>query len=219
MILVRYPSASHHLGALGEAYQRAADFADLFEASPPSPVSQPDSSVAAAASAAKVAAAALFAGDASAADFADGCGNFCLLDLLSAAPPSSPAAANASRPCGQSVGPAASGPAMIMDSLDTLAGAHTHPYMLSEAAAAAAHHFSVLSFDSVLYRSVEMASGAKGGASPQRASGVPESVACVHHHESEPIPADLNTPVTTSADVPTFFGPSTVVEPPPITGK
>ncbi|CRK99209.1 CLUMA_CG012488, isoform A, partial [Clunio marinus] len=30
---------------------------------------------------------------------------------------------------------------------------------------------------------------------------------------------DLNTPVTTSADIPSFFGPSTVVEPPIITGS
>lgn len=30
---------------------------------------------------------------------------------------------------------------------------------------------------------------------------------------------DLNTPVTTSNDIPSFFGPSTIVEPPPITGK
>lgn len=30
---------------------------------------------------------------------------------------------------------------------------------------------------------------------------------------------DLNTPVTTSGDVPSFFGPATLVEPPPITGK
>jgi hypothetical protein len=30
---------------------------------------------------------------------------------------------------------------------------------------------------------------------------------------------DLNTPVTTSSDIPSFFGPSTVVEPPIITGK
>lgn len=30
---------------------------------------------------------------------------------------------------------------------------------------------------------------------------------------------DLNTPVTTSSDIPSFFGPSTVVEPPPITSK
>lgn len=32
-------------------------------------------------------------------------------------------------------------------------------------------------------------------------------------------PGDLNTPVTTSGDIPSFFGPSTVVEPPPITGS
>lgn len=30
---------------------------------------------------------------------------------------------------------------------------------------------------------------------------------------------DLNTPVTTSGDIPSFFGPSTVVEPPIITGR
>lgn len=30
---------------------------------------------------------------------------------------------------------------------------------------------------------------------------------------------DLNTPVTTASDIPSFFGPSTVVEPPPISGK
>uniref|UniRef100_A0A336LIA7 CSON001332 protein n=1 Tax=Culicoides sonorensis TaxID=179676 RepID=A0A336LIA7_CULSO len=30
---------------------------------------------------------------------------------------------------------------------------------------------------------------------------------------------DLNTPVTTSSDIPSFFGPSTVVEPPPITSS
>ncbi|XP_067615803.1 uncharacterized protein sr isoform X2 [Eurosta solidaginis] len=30
---------------------------------------------------------------------------------------------------------------------------------------------------------------------------------------------DLNTPVTTSNDIPSFFGPSTIVEPPPITGS
>lgn len=35
----------------------------------------------------------------------------------------------------------------------------------------------------------------------------------------EALPGDLNTPVTTSSDIPSFFGPSTVVEPPPITGK
>jgi hypothetical protein len=32
-------------------------------------------------------------------------------------------------------------------------------------------------------------------------------------------PGDLNTPVTTSGDIPSFFGPSTVVEPPIITGE
>lgn len=36
---------------------------------------------------------------------------------------------------------------------------------------------------------------------------------------SEAQTGDLNTPVTTSSDIPSFFGPSTVVEPPPISGK
>lgn len=31
-------------------------------------------------------------------------------------------------------------------------------------------------------------------------------------------PGDLNTPVTTSSDLPSFFGPSALVEPPPISG-
>uniref|UniRef100_A0A1B0ETR6 Uncharacterized protein n=3 Tax=Lutzomyia longipalpis TaxID=7200 RepID=A0A1B0ETR6_LUTLO len=34
---------------------------------------------------------------------------------------------------------------------------------------------------------------------------------------SESQQGDLNTPVTTSGDIPSFFGPATVVEPPPIT--
>ncbi|GAB0093065.1 dendritic arbor reduction protein 1 [Sergentomyia squamirostris] len=36
---------------------------------------------------------------------------------------------------------------------------------------------------------------------------------------SENQQGDLNTPVTTSGDIPSFFGPATVVEPPPITGS
>ncbi|XP_055676674.1 dendritic arbor reduction protein 1 isoform X2 [Lutzomyia longipalpis] len=36
---------------------------------------------------------------------------------------------------------------------------------------------------------------------------------------SESQQGDLNTPVTTSGDIPSFFGPATVVEPPPITGS
>lgn len=213
---MRYPTANP-LGLLGEPPRRHCA-ADLFE-EPPAADPQPT----VAASAAKVAAAALFAADGS-ADLVDSCGNFCLLDFLSAAPP--PPATTAPRVAptpysGASTHQTASnsGAAMIMDGLETFASAHTHPFLLSEAAAAAAHRFSVLSFDSVLYRTVETATGAKSGASPRHASGVPESVACPLHGASDAIPADLNTPVTTSTDVPTFFAPSTVVEPPPITGK
>lgn len=38
-------------------------------------------------------------------------------------------------------------------------------------------------------------------------------------HEVEAAQGDLNTPVTTANDLPSFFGPSVVLEPPPITGK
>lgn len=41
----------------------------------------------------------------------------------------------------------------------------------------------------------------------------------IKQSQIEAQPGDLNTPVTTSSDIPSFFGPSTVVEPPPITGK
>lgn len=40
-----------------------------------------------------------------------------------------------------------------------------------------------------------------------------------HKQLIEALPGDLNTPVTTSSDIPSFFGPTTVVEPPPITGE
>ncbi|XP_037922837.1 alpha-protein kinase 1 isoform X2 [Hermetia illucens] len=43
--------------------------------------------------------------------------------------------------------------------------------------------------------------------------------ATVTQSSSDAQTGDLNTPVTTSSDIPTFFGPSTVVEPPPITGS
>ncbi|XP_046804591.1 dendritic arbor reduction protein 1 isoform X2 [Lucilia cuprina] len=54
-----------------------------------------------------------------------------------------------------------------------------------------------------------------GGAS---VSSVGDSIDIKHSH-IEAQQGDLNTPVTTSSDIPSFFGPSTVVEPPPITGS
>lgn len=109
---------------------------------------------------------------------------------------------------------------MIMDGLDTLPPQHHHhhhasAFLITEsAAAAAAHHFNVLSFDTCLYKGT--GSVVESGGSP-----VP-AVTCSAIEEpipSEPQPGDLNTPVTTSSDIPSFFGPSTVVEPPPITGE
>lgn len=111
---------------------------------------------------------------------------------------------------------------MIMDTLDTLPNQHHHhhhhhhhssAFLLTESAAAAAvHHFNVLSFDTCLYKT--------GASSNSGGSPIPASI-CTPTDEpapSEAQPGDLNTPVTTSGDIPSFFGPSTVVEPPPITG-
>lgn len=108
---------------------------------------------------------------------------------------------------------------MIMDGLDTLPAQHHHhhhhhasAFLLTESAAAA-HHFNVLSFDTCLYKT---SGSVESGGSPVPAA------ACSAVEEpppSETQPGDLNTPVTTSGDVPSFFGPSTVVEPPPIAGE
>lgn len=40
----------------------------------------------------------------------------------------------------------------------------------------------------------------------------------LHDANDKDKPGDLNTPVTTSSDLPSFFGPSALVEPPPISG-
>jgi hypothetical protein len=102
---------------------------------------------------------------------------------------------------------------MIMDGLETLQVPNASA--LSDSTVNSSQHsFNVLCFDTA-YK--EPASSESGG-SPLPAStglaGTPsDPTGC------EPAPGDLNTPVTTSGDIPTFFGPSTVVEPPPITGK
>ncbi|XP_014485324.1 PREDICTED: Krueppel-like factor 4 isoform X2 [Dinoponera quadriceps] len=41
----------------------------------------------------------------------------------------------------------------------------------------------------------------------------------LHDANDKDKPGDLNTPVTTSSDLPSFFGPSALVEPPPISGS
>lgn len=105
---------------------------------------------------------------------------------------------------------------MIMDTLDTLPNQHHHSsaFLLTESATAvaAAHHFNVLSFDNCFYKT---AININSGGSP-----IPASTCTPVEGPSptETQSGDLNTPVTTSSDVPSFFGPSTVVEPPPITG-
>lgn len=106
---------------------------------------------------------------------------------------------------------------MIMDGLDTLPVQHHHHLFLTEAAAAAHHHQfnAVLSFETCLYKNTQNSGVESGSPSP---AAVVAAVACTPS-PTEPQPGDLNTPVTTSADIPSFFGPSTVVEPPPITGE
>jgi len=99
-------------------------------------------------------------------------------------------------------------------------------------AAAAAHHINVLSFEYKGPLSSSSAVGVAGGETGDQGDRRPGSggsasagaVATAVGGEDEAAapetqPGDLNTPVTTSGDIPSFFGPSTVVEPPPITGK
>lgn len=108
---------------------------------------------------------------------------------------------------------------MIMDGgLDTLTFNQHHNFLLTESAvAAAAHHFNVLSFDTCsLYKTTESLACESGG-SPIPAAGAPGDKSSEAEAPEVPL-GDLNTPVTTSGDIPSFFGPSTVVEPPPITG-
>ncbi|XP_069679729.1 uncharacterized protein sr isoform X1 [Periplaneta americana] len=150
-------------------------------------------------------------------------------------------------------GPLSAPPAstMIMDGLDTLTPGQTHhhhhhhhhhptsaptaaAFLVSEAAVAAAQTFSVLSFDTCLYKDppsssslIGADSGDIGGDQGDRrpGSGGPASTGAAapgaggkdEAAAPEAQPGDLNTPVTTSGDIPSFFGPSTVVEPPPIT--
>lgn len=104
---------------------------------------------------------------------------------------------------------------MIMDGLETLPHHHhAGSFLLTETAAAAAH-FNVLSFDTCLYKS----SGAVNQLGSPINGPTAVSVAAVGVEEAvQAQPGDLNTPVTTSGDGPTFFGPGTVVEPPTITG-
>ncbi|KAJ1526352.1 hypothetical protein ONE63_009501 [Megalurothrips usitatus] len=121
---------------------------------------------------------------------------------------------------------------MTMDGLDTLPppsgghhGGHPGPlaplyphsstaFLLTESAAAAQHHFNVLSFDACL---IKNPGGQDPGSSPiPGAQAAPDSFG-QEAAAPDVQPGDLNTPVTTSGDIPSFF-PNTVVEPPPISG-
>uniref|UniRef100_A0A182M3W0 Uncharacterized protein n=1 Tax=Anopheles culicifacies TaxID=139723 RepID=A0A182M3W0_9DIPT len=100
--------------------------------------------------------------------------------------------------CGVAPGPPAA--AMIMEGLETHHH-HNHP------------HLSLLSTGGT-------GSGTTGGAGHHsNDSSTLHSGTGDDHSQSQTDAqtGDLNTPVTTSGDIPSFFGPSTVVEPPPIT--
>lgn len=130
-----------------------------------------------------------------------------------------------------------------MEGLETLV-APPHTFLLTESAAAA--HFNVLSFDTLfktaatsslnhnnnnhhflnnnniqttITTTVTTNSGGHPHLSLLNHSGETQSSGDENHNCCETQTGDLNTPVTTSGDIPSFFGPSTVVEPPIITGK
>lgn len=131
-----------------------------------------------------------------------------------------------------------------MEGLETLVPQQHHTFLLTESAAAA--HFNVLSFDTLfktaatslnhnnnnhhflnhnniqttITTTVTTNSGGHPHLSLLSHSGETQSSGDENHNNCcETQTGDLNTPVTTSGDIPSFFGPSTVVEPPTITGK
>ncbi|XP_054747179.1 dendritic arbor reduction protein 1 [Anastrepha obliqua] len=61
---------------------------------------------------------------------------------------------------------------------------------------------------------VGVSSGVNIASSVKQSQSLPSDAQC-----GDTQTGDLNTPVTTSNDIPSFFGPSTIVEPPPITGS
>jgi hypothetical protein len=103
---------------------------------------------------------------------------------------------------------------MIMDGLETLQAPNASALSDPSSVAASQHSFNVLCFDTAYKEPASSESGSSPLPAATGLAGTPsDPTGC------EPAPGDLNTPVTTSGDIPTFFGPSTVVEPPPITGE
>lgn len=136
-------------------------------------------------------------------------GTECLLLVLSPgtwilAPnqnPDNPTSDTESCACVEGLG--ASPGTMTMDGLEICAPHRPHSaFLLSESAA-----FNVLSFDTCLFKG---APPIPGGSPPPAAAANCEAI---------PAPGDLNTPVTTASELPSFFGPSSLVEPPHISGK
>lgn len=120
---------------------------------------------------------------------------------------------------------------MTMDGLDTLPPAPLAPlyphtstaFLLTETAAAAQHHFNVLSFDACLIKHQDPDPGSSPVPGPIRGTlggplVGPLAPDTFEAAATEVQPGDLNTPVTTSGDIPSFF-PNNVVEPPPISGE
>jgi hypothetical protein len=91
---------------------------------------------------------------------------------------------------------------MIMEGIETAGGPQAGAFLLTDH-----HQFNVLGFET-------LCRGGTGGQSPPPPATAPGSPPpCLPPQET------LNTPVTTSSDAPTFFGPSVLVEPPHIAGQ
>ncbi|KAF4517031.1 hypothetical protein B566_EDAN019045 [Ephemera danica] len=106
--------------------------------------------------------------------------------------------------------------ALSVDNHHHLHHLHHHPHLQQQQHLhhQQQHSFNVLCFDTS-YKEPGTVSSESGGSPIPASTGVTGTPA--DPTGTEPAPGDLNTPVTTSGDIPTFFGPSTVVEPPPIT--
>jgi len=131
---------------------------------------------------------------------------------------------------------------MTMDGLEALPpppppplypphGSAAAAFFLTEGAGAATPHFNLLSFDTCLLKGPGPGPGPAhacydshpvglGGPAGSPLAGQAAGGAEFGDEAAGPDaePGDLNTPVTTSSDLPSFF-PSTVVEPPPISGE
>ncbi|KOX72298.1 Early growth response protein 1 [Melipona quadrifasciata] len=126
---------------------------------------------------------------------------------------------------------------MTMDGMEVVGSqphAATSPFLLSPPPLGHHHHhhshttFNLqtvqLSFDACLPYNAATSSnsivcGVGGTSTPAATTCTSECRDDLQEPNEKDKPGDLNTPVTTSSDLPSFFGPSALVEPPPISGS